>query len=246
MRVIVSMTTIPSRINQALALAHNELVNQTCHEVWVNIPRVYKRFPDWKGEEITSDNPKVFINRECEDLGPATKVFGPALVLDPDDIIVYVDDDTSYDSKMVTNLLKWHRLLKCVVGLSGFNFENYFKGHFPREHGSSVDVIEGYGGVLVKAEWIHKLYPTFLQLTEEAKFADDVVLSFLMKNVTGIDMKTVFLPECNIITCVKQYNYGFGHDALHNQVQGGHKENYAKVLDSIKRFFAKKYQGTQS
>lgn len=245
MKVVVSMTTIPSRLNQALELAQEELVNQMCHEVWVNIPRKYNRFPEWKVEEITSNHPKVFINRDCEDLGPATKVFGPALVLEPDDIIVYVDDDTSYDYHMVKNLIKWHTVFGCAVGLSGFNFDNYFNGYFPREHGASVDVIEGYGGVLVKACWIKQMYPTFLQLTEEAKFADDVVLSFLMKNVTGIEIKTVFVPECNVISCVKQYNYGFGPDALHNQVQGGHKENYAKVLDSIKRFFAKKYQGTR-
>lgn len=240
MKVVVSMTTVPSRIDKALVLAHEELVKQTCHEVWINIPKTYKRFPNWKGEEIVSRHSKVFVNRECEDIGPATKVFGPALVLEPDDLIIYVDDDTSYDSKMVLNLLKWHKIFGCVVGLSGFKFDNYFKGHFPREHGASVDVIEGYGGVLVKAGWIQQMYPTFLKLIDEARFADDVVLSFLMKNIIGIDMKTVFVPECNINSCVKQYQYGFGPDALHNQVQGGHRENYAKVLDSIKKVFSKK------
>ena len=240
MKVIVSMTTIPSRIPHALKLAQEELVNQTCHGVWVNIPRVYKRFPDWTGEvSQTFSNKRVRMHRECEDLGPATKVFGAALELEPEDIIVYLDDDTSYDMRLVTHLLKWHKVYNCAVGLSGFSFENYFKGYFPREHGASVDVLEGYGAVLVKAGWIQSIYPTFMKLIDEAKFADDIVLSILLKRVAGVDLKTVCVTECNVGSSVRQHHYGFDKDALHNQVQGGHRENYALVLESLKKFFAK-------
>ncbi len=239
MKVIVSLTTIPPRIQDALRLAHEELVNQGCHEVWVNIPRYYKRFPEWTGEISPPKNKRVIINRECDDLGPATKVFGPISTLENDDIIVYLDDDTSYDTRLVTNLLKWHKTYNCAIGLSGFNFDNYFKGYFPREHGSSIDVIEGYGSVLVKSEWIKKIYPTFMKLIDEAKFADDVVLSILLKKVARVDLKTVFVPDCNVGSCIRQHQYGFGNDALHKQVKGGHRENYARVIDSLKRFFSK-------
>jgi GT2 family glycosyltransferase len=108
MKVIISLTTIPSRF-QHLQNTIKNLENQTCHEIWVNIPRTYQRFPEWDGIVPPIFGSKLKINRECEDLGPGTKFMGPAHSLDPEDLIVYLDDDTNYDSKLVTNLLKWHR-----------------------------------------------------------------------------------------------------------------------------------------
>jgi hypothetical protein len=232
MKVIVSLTTIPSRIENALKVAH-ENVNQGCHEVWVNIPRSYKRFPEWQSVTINSDHPKIIINRECEDLGPATKVFGPISTLKNEDIIVYIDDDTHYDNRLVSRLLKYYTTDKnSAWGLSGFRLDSYFKGMIKREHGMNVDVLEGYGGVLVKAEWISKIMNDFLKLKEEAKFADDIVISNLLQK-HDIGLKTVFVPELHI-GMVDQYLYGFGDDALHKQTEGGHKENYKRVIESLK------------
>ena len=204
------------------------------HEVWVNIPRKYNRFPDWKSYTITSDNPKIIINRECEDLGPATKVFGPISKLKNDDVIVYIDDDTQYDIRLVTNLLHWYKSdeKQNAWGLSGFCLNSYFKGEYPREHGMEVDVIEGYGGVLVKVEWISKIMNDFLKLKNEAKYADDIVISNLLHKI-GVKLKTIFTPKLHI-GMIKQYSYGFGDDALHNQTDGGHQENYMRVLETLK------------
>jgi hypothetical protein len=113
---------------------------------------------------------KLKVNRDCEDLGPGTKVIGPASHLDSEDLIVYLDDDTNYDPKLVTNLLKWWKTdTRSAWGLSGFDFENYFHRKYPRQHGVPVDVLEGYGAVLVKAGWIHNLVSEFKELREEVK-----------------------------------------------------------------------------
>jgi hypothetical protein len=230
MKVIVSLTTIPSRIEKAIEIA-KENVMQGCHEVWLNIPHVYNRFPDWDGHVPVVDHPKIVVNR-CLDYGPATKVFGPAMILDPDDLIVYIDDDTHYDIRMVTNLLRWYKTdQKAVWGLSGFNLNLYFQGLYPRQHGSKVDVIEGYGGVLVKAGWIQQIHNDFVELKQEARFADDIVLSNLLNKI-GVCRRTVFVPECHI-GLIEQKSYGFDQDALHHQVQGGHKTNYMNVLINL-------------
>lgn len=233
MKVILSLTTIPSRIPHAFIVA-NENVMQGCHEVWLNIPRKYKRFPEWKSRPLLSSNPKIIVNRECEDLGPATKIFGPMSKLNDEDIIVYIDDDTHYDIRLVSTLLKHYATVdrESAWGLSGFKLGNYFKDEYPRENGIELDVLEGYGGVLVKVEWLRKIFPLFMKLKEEAKFADDIVISNLLHSI-GIKLKTVFTPELHI-GMISQYKYGFGDDALHNQTQGGHKENYKRVLESLK------------
>jgi hypothetical protein len=49
MKVVVSLTSIPSHFDKLEPILER-LTQQTCHEVWVNIPRVYTRFPDWDGK----------------------------------------------------------------------------------------------------------------------------------------------------------------------------------------------------
>jgi len=240
MKVIISLTSIPSRFDK-LETVLAPLLSQACHEIWLNIPPSYKRFPEWDGkvpERLFTLDPKVKINLDCEDIGPGTKFIGPAKHLDPEDLIVYLDDDTNYDQKLVTNLLKWHRVdSKSAWGLSGFNFETYFKGVFPRQHGVPLDVLEGYGSVIVKAGWIQKITPEFKELLEVTHH-DDMILSNLFEKY-GIDRKTVYVPECHL-GHIQQREYGFGPDALHN-AWGGHVQNNQKILkgfeDKGKNYF---------
>lgn len=232
MKVIVSLTSIPSRFDK-LPFVVAALTTQACHEVWVNIPKKYNRFPDWDGSfpsHLFTD-PKIKLNLNCEDYGPATKFIPPALTGEVD-IIVYVDDDTSYNTRMVTNLLKWYQTdTQSAWGLSGFNFETYFEGSFPRQHGVPLDVLEGYGGVLVKAEWIRQVHREFTELLE-LTWHDDMILCNLLEKY-GISRKTVFTPDCNIGQ-LKQYDYGFGQDALHHLTgDGTHVNNNKRILQSF-------------
>ena len=230
MKVVISLTSIPSRFPNLQCII-DQLAQQTCHEIWVNIPWSYARFPEWDGTVPYISASKLKINR-CEDLGPGTKVIPTAALLDPEDIIVYLDDDTNYDSKLVTNLLKWFRTdEKSAWGLSGFTFENYFQRMYPRQHGFPMDVLEGYGAVIVKAGWIQKMTEEFKELHAESKAADDVILSNLLLK-QGVHLRTVYTPECHAGQ-IQQLQYGFGTDALHNQFQGGHHENYMNVIKSL-------------
>jgi hypothetical protein len=230
MKVIISLTTIPSRFNKVAAVLPN-LLSQACHEVWLNIPEKYNRFPDWDGKvpDFSNFGSKLKINRDCEDLGPGTKFLGPASHLAPDDLIVYVDDDTQYDAKLVTNLLKWWRTdPNSAWGLSGFNFETYFKGQYPRQHGVPLDVLEGYGSVIVKAEWIQKVAQEFKELLD-VTWHDDMILCNLFEKY-GISRKTVFVQDCHLGQ-LQQFQYGFEQDALHNVAgEGGHVTNNLKIL----------------
>jgi hypothetical protein len=170
----------------------------------------------------------VKLNRPSEDWGPGTKFIGPALASDAD-LIVYVDDDTIYDQRLVMNLLKWHRTdPESVWGMSGFNFKDYFKGQYPRVHGEPLDVIEGYGGVIVKAEWIRNFVSEFKELLVVTPM-DDIIASNLFAKA-GIKLKTVHMTDFHIGMALQQLQYGFGPDALHAV---GHTENNAKILESF-------------
>ena len=231
MKVIVSLTSVPSRFNKLPLIVEN-LLKQACHEVWINIPSKYNRFPDWDQKiptELYNLGPKVVVNEGCEDFGPGTKFLAPAVKLLPEDLIVYLDDDTNYDPKLVTNLLRWWNTDRTSAwGLSGFKFENYFQGHYPRQHGASVDVLEGYGAVIVKAEWIQKILPEFKELLE-VTWHDDMILCNLLEK-HGINRKTLFVQECNLGQ-IQQYQFGFDSDALHHVAgEGGHPANNLKIL----------------
>ena len=129
------------------------------------------------------------------------------------------------------NLLKWHRTdPESAWGMSGFNFTDYFNGQFPRVHGEPYDVIEGYGGVIVKAEWIRNLIPEFKELLEVTPM-DDLIVSNLFAKA-GIKRKTVAVTDFHLGVALQQLPYGFGPDALHS-VEGGHLKNNAKILESF-------------
>lgn len=229
MKVVVSLTSTPPRFAH-LGPVLESLCRQACHEVWLNVPRKYGRWPEWDGATGVPEplNPKVHINRDCEDLGPGTKFIGPALRLDPEDLIVYLDDDTVYDERLVTNLLKWHRVDPgSAWGLSGFCFDQYFKGQYPRQHGQPVDVLEGYGAVLVKAGWIQKALPEFKELLE-VTWHDDMILCNLLEKM-GVTRKTVYVSDCHL-GLVNQAPYGFQEDALHHVAGGSHQTNNLKIL----------------
>jgi len=235
MKVIVSLTSTPPRL-ALLGEVLSHLSAQACHEIWVNIPMKYKRWPDWDGTIpgfLYELGPRIVINRDCEDVGPGTKYLGSAHKLLPDDLIIIVDDDTLYDPFLVKNLIKWWKTDQTSAwGLSGFTFENYFNGHFPRQHGVSLDLIEGYGGIIVKASWINNLRGEFYELLEEARFADDVILSNLLEK-QGVHRRSVYCEECHVGQ-VRQLSHGFQSDALHHQTHGGHKQNYFNVLKNLK------------
>lgn len=232
MRLIISLTSVPTRFARLEPLLR-ALTFQTCHEIWLNIPPTYKRFPNWDGKipgHLLNLDPKIVVNRDCEDLGPGTKFIGSAMHLDPEDLIVYIDDDTEYDPRLVTNLMRWHRADPASAwGLSGFNFETYFQGVFPRHHGQPVDVLEGYGSVIVKAGWVQKIVPEYKELLDVTR-NDDILLSNLFQKY-GIIRRTIFTPDFHL-GYVQQLQYGFGHDALHNE-WGGHSANNKKVLKEL-------------
>src|SRR6056297_3971663 len=89
---IISLTAIPGRF-AGLGPTLESLTAQGADQVWLNIPRTYRRFPDWDGS-LPSVPAGVSI-RLCDiDLGPATKILPAAYALRGQDAqILFCDDD---------------------------------------------------------------------------------------------------------------------------------------------------------
>ena len=84
--IYVTLTTLPTRLNsiypEDIKLCIDSLLNQTYndYEIHLNIPSKHKHtgkkydIPDWLVKK-ESENPKLKVFTDLEDLGPVTKVF---------------------------------------------------------------------------------------------------------------------------------------------------------------------------
>lgn len=113
--VFISLTSIPSRVNKLGTVIDTLLNRQTVAAtgVIVNLPKVYDkslgqldRVPTtWHSRGST----RLIINRNCRDMGPATKLLGCASVeLPKNAVIIYLDDDHGYPHTLVEAHLTAH------------------------------------------------------------------------------------------------------------------------------------------
>lgn len=234
MKAIISITSIPSRfINLPMIL--RDLSKQYIDEIWVNIPYVYSRFPDTKvviPREIY-DIDKVVVNR-CDDYGPSTRYFAPIINKCDADIMICVDDDTQYPEGLTKHLIVSYLTDKCCWGLSGFKIQEYVdKSPIPREHNRHVDVVEGYGGILVELEWIRRIKDEFVELTG-CTYNDDMIMSNLFSKY-GITKKT-YAHKDVWLGKIRQYQFGATEDALfYNNGEKTHYHNNVRIINEFKK-----------
>lgn len=108
-KINVSLTTIPSRIeniNQCLDSLINQTVQPDC--IYLNIPWKYHRFD----EQISIKQINNLRDRfgsilkiiRCNDYGPGTKLMGSYKLLEPNSLIILVDDDLIYKNYMIETI----------------------------------------------------------------------------------------------------------------------------------------------
>jgi len=129
--VIISLTTVPERLNESYENAIMSTIKSLCeqddddYEVHFNIPEIYNItkepyvIPDWLSMSLLK-YPHLRVYR-TEDLGPPTKVV-PTLkrITNPETIILVVDDDLVYHTDMIKEHRKYQNILKdCVTCYAG-------------------------------------------------------------------------------------------------------------------------------
>lgn len=174
MKIVLTLTTIPSRLNgnygqRGIKACLDSLNNQNYddYEIHFNIP--YKNahtgeeyvIPEWV---IRYNKIKIF---RTDDIGPATKLVSTVERLtNGEDIIIVVDDDLVYHPEMINahieNQLKWEN---AIVGYDGIRSRNdsgdfantfndirdhYFSSHYFH---SKVDILQHYKSVSYKRRY---------------------------------------------------------------------------------------------
>lgn len=186
MRVVCSLTTIPSRIDcnhfrEVLQSINTQ--DRPFDAVYLTIPKFFKRgntpYPPLP-ECVLSYCQPVYIDI---DYGPISKIVGGLIMEnDPDTIIIVVDDDTIYPNTLVSNLLNKHNQFpNCAISTSGYIYGKFpcilavrarnYKGigsqlakyWFEIPENSQVDLLLGVYGVLYQRNF----FPSFPQVKTE-------------------------------------------------------------------------------
>lgn len=182
MRVVVSLSTIPSRVKYVSKIIRY-LLEQT-----YPIDRIYLNIPYWSKREQKEyplpecpHSDRLTILR-CEDYGPITKLY-PTLQeeKDPQTLIITLDDDTDYSPDRIQTLVHWaQRFPEAAIGGTGMIIGNFWNAispvHQPHRL-TPVDILEGYSGCAYRRKFFDQNLIDYSQAPREAFYHDDVWIS---------------------------------------------------------------------
>jgi len=249
-KIIVGLTTTPVRLDN-IGKTLLSLCRQTKKpdEIVLTIPKISARFGtkyEIKDKLLLRliELKIITLNEINDDYGPATKFVGLLLRdYNPEDILIWVDDDILYAPNVVENLTNCLRP-NTAIGLSRFNFDrngNYIK---TVNHMGYAEIIEGFSGVASYKNCMPPInelnkYGIRPQTNESLKninkiekaqfLSDDYIISTYFKQ-KGISTLVCCKKECYFGNCVEVLDMGNMTDALHNQPAagpgGGNMYNY--------------------
>jgi len=126
-KVVITLTTVPDRLNFNVPDGFNEVIKSLCeqnysdYEVHLNLPYVYKVtgesyvIPEWLSS--FQEKYKHLKIHRTEDLGPPTKVVPTIQREEKDTLMIVVDDDLIYHPDMCIEHVKYHNKLPNSVVL---------------------------------------------------------------------------------------------------------------------------------
>lgn len=190
-KVIISLTTIPNRLNSphnngGLRPVLDKLINQKYdnYEVHLNIPYINKKtneeyvIPMWINDYF---NTKLKLFR-TEDYGSITKLL-PTIdrIYDPETIIITVDDDLDYEDGFIEYHLEKRKIYNNAAlgfaGISAINGSCHFCTTLRED--TRVKIIEGYKTVSYKRGFFGDDFKDFVL----GNWNDDMIISaYLGKN----------------------------------------------------------------
>jgi len=187
-RVVVSLTTIPSRLNRIWPCLNSILCQTRPPDlICLIIPMVSSREsqPYDIPEELVRD-PRLLVHRCQQDRGPILKLYETLkLETDLDTLIVTVDDDTIYPRHLIRVLMDNHKNLQGVaLGFRGWCLPS--SGKFLKRrilYGNSVsspqkvDVLSGISMVMYQRGLFQDDFFIRNRLPKAAFFVDDICIS---------------------------------------------------------------------
>ena len=220
--VIVSMTTIPERIEDGR-------IHKTIHSVLtqsypvdafhINIPhetRKKKPYPEDKIKELQRLYPTVTIHRVEKDLGPITKLVPTLQHMRVYDYVVLVDDDVVYEKDMIRNLVDSGL---DAVGYAGRVDDMVFTTSDTVSRPTPCVFLETYAGVLYRTT----LFDAFDEDMTVCPNQDDIVI--------GHHLKRHNIPRYIIASQFQCHHDGNGSPELRNEnLEGGNQKCFESLF----------------
>lgn len=173
LRVVCSMTTVPSRLVDPKLIDNLKILNNQTRPfdaIYLTVPKVSRRLQKPYPEVPTELHKYCQIVHIDTDYGPITKIVGGLIKeSDPNTLIITCDDDIKYTETLVEELLIRHQRYPdsalcfsgIIIGQSpGYisielaydNFRNnwWFNLNCDSENGHPIDILFGYSGALYK------------------------------------------------------------------------------------------------
>ena len=233
-KVILSLTTIPERLSYdhplGLIRVIYSLMNMKYdnYEIHFNIPRKNNKtgeeynIPQWLQDLNGRDKLKIF---RTEDYGPITKLY-PTLqrITDPKQLIIVVDDDLIYESRLIEGHLTLRERNDDVAwGFAGLNnLGEKFKDARDRfvigvNHDVRVGIIEHYKSVSYRRKF----------------FEDDFNGEFLLKGWADDHLVSAYMGMKSIEKWVGQSDYIPKHTNQDEWRKYGVVESFPVIKHSV-------------
>lgn len=202
--VVVSLTTIPSRIHNIFPCINSVLMQtRPPDRIYITIPRISKRENQkYNIPDLLKKDKRITLNLCKEDLGPILKLSQTLKnEINPDTLIITVDDDTVYPRHMIQTLLRFHdKFPTAALGFRGWRlpasgkfldrtilYPNSIKKPY------RVDVLSGVSGVLYLRRQFKDDFFSPKGLPESAFFVDDICISGYLK-INGVEKYLIPYP----------------------------------------------------
>jgi hypothetical protein len=267
MSVIVTLTTIPSRLayrkDVGVLACLNSLIDQDTlidYEIHMNIPKISNRtgehyiIPEWL-TELSVENPKLKLFTDLEDYGSITKLIPTVQrISDPNTIIIVCDDDLIYHPKMVEvqveNQSKYENTCIGYDGVRGDSpllgdIRDHFVVSLPFPLTQTVNYLQHYKTISYKRSFFDDdlLSDEFLGQS----WADDIVLGAYMTK-RGITKLVASYEHETKIETLEQWQSRGGVTTFpvlahthHESLEGCNLNRHDKEDDNFMYFVKKGY-----
>jgi hypothetical protein len=207
--LVLSVTTLPSRIQHFLSFYHNIMNGSLIpDQIILNVYKYSLRGDPLIIPETIGLLPNVRLCEHEEDYGPILK-FMPFLGLQPDDILVYGDDDMEYHKDWMTLMVSYiqaNRDKICAYevnsGLLLFRRLKYLN------YNGNNTFLRGFGGVGCYVNILSEITKADILTcltTYEAKLSDDLIISYLVNKygIPCMKIKAGFTSQSYLILANK-------------------------------------------
>lgn len=239
--IIITLTTVPSRVNDTLPMALKALsgLNYPDYEIHLNVPAIYKQ----TGEHYVIPDSLRIIDRlkifdGLEDMGPKTKIV-PTLqrVSESDTIIITADDDIIYNRDLIAYHLE--RRAKYPDAALGFSGTKAGRLVLTPRSDIEVDILDNYKTVSYTRGMFKD---AFFNDYAPQSWNDDIVVSAycrdagIKKIVMAYDAETFFVPRVKSFPIINVLDrHMTGCDLIRGHANKNNSFELQAMYDSINR-----------